>query len=71
MSRKISWSERALNPPHLWASIFPSFDAVPGPRDMPREAGQRESSPMLLLLAGGSSTVVKFRFGIVLSERKD
>jgi transposase len=48
--------------------IFPSFDAVPDFRGMPREAGRRESSPMLLLLAGGSSTVVKFGEFVMILE---
>jgi hypothetical protein len=64
--------ERAFNTPHLWASKFPSFVvALALPAYLPGGRATR-LSPMLVPLAGGSSTVVNLgdfaaaQFGDVL-----
>src|SRR5215471_11164183 len=55
-------------PPICRLSIFPSFDAASGARGKVREPGRSDSPSMLLPLAGGRGTVVKFGEFIMILE---
>src|SRR5580704_14580402 len=54
--------------PHLLASNFPQFDAAAGPWGQRPRALSTRFLPMLLPLAGGMGTVVKFGEFIVILE---
>jgi hypothetical protein len=61
-------SKRTVNPPHLLASNFPQFDAAAGPWGNAPRALSARFLPMLLPLAGGRGTVVKFWEFIMILE---